>query len=86
MQFGLPVISTFEGSIPEIVINNETGFLVESQNAQMLADKIAILLKDKNLRIEMGKKGYERFINNYTLNHFENSMNNIFQTILDCKQ
>jgi glycosyltransferase involved in cell wall biosynthesis len=82
MQFGLPVISTFEGSIPDIVINNETGFLVETQNAQMLAEKIAILLKDKDLRIEMGKKGYERFINNYTLNHFENSMNKTFWKIL----
>ena len=83
MQFSLPVISTFEGGIPEIVIDKETGFLVETHNAQMLAEKIAILLKDKNKRIEMGKKGYERFINNYTLNHFENKMNKTFRRILD---
>ena len=82
MQFSLPVISTYEGGIPEIVIDNETGFLVETKNADMLADKIAILLKDKDLRIEMGKKGYERFIKNYTLNHFENNMNRTFQAIL----
>lgn len=82
MQFGLPVISTYEGSIPDIVINNETGILVEAHNIQTLADKIADLLDDKNKRIEMGKKGYERFINNYTLNHFENSMNKTFWEIL----
>ena len=82
MQFSLPVISTYEGGIPEIVIHNETGFLVSTKNADMLADKIAILLKDKDLRIEMGGKGYERFLNNYTLNHFENNMNRTFQTIL----
>ena len=81
MQFSLPVISTFEGGIPEIVIDKETGFLVETYNAQMLAEKIAILLKDENKRIEMGKKGYERFINNYTLNHFENKMNKTFWEI-----
>ncbi len=56
MQFSLPVISTIEGSIPDIVINNETGFLVEKQNALMLAEKIAILLENKELRIKMGKK------------------------------
>ena len=83
MQFSLPVISTYEGGIPEIVIDNETGFLVETKNADMLADKIAILLKDKDLRIEMGKKGYKRFMNNYSLNHFENNMNRTFHTILD---
>lgn len=83
MQYSLPVISTFEGGIPDIIIDNVTGFLVETQNVQMLADKIAILLKDKDLRIKMGKNGYERFINNYTLNHFENNLKNIFQTILN---
>lgn len=82
MQYSLPVISTFEGGIPEIVIDGETGFLVETQNAQMLAEKIAILLKDKDLRIKMGMKGYIRFLNNFTLNHFENNMNRTFQAIL----
>lgn len=83
MQFSLPVISTFEGSIPDIVINNETGFIVEIKNSKTLADKISILLKDKELRDKMGKKGYERFINNYTLRHFEDNMYNTFQTIFD---
>ncbi len=83
MQYSLPIISTFEGGIPEIVIDNETGFLVEPKNHQMLADKIAILLKDKNLRIRFGKNGYERFKKNYTLSHFENNMKNTFQTILN---
>ncbi len=82
MQYSLPVISTFEGSIPDIVIDNLTGFLVETQNAQMLAEKIAILLNDKDLRIKMGKKGYERFLNNFTLNHFESNMNTTFHAIL----
>jgi glycosyltransferase involved in cell wall biosynthesis len=82
MQYSLPVISTFEGSIPDIVVDNITGLLVENQNVQMLAEKIAILLKDKDLRIEMGKKGYERFINNYTLKHFENNLIRTFQAIL----
>jgi glycosyltransferase involved in cell wall biosynthesis len=84
MQYSLPVISTHEGSIPEIVMDNETGFLINPQNAEELADKIATLLKDKDSRSTMGKKGYERFINNYTLNHFELKLDRIFQTILGC--
>jgi glycosyltransferase involved in cell wall biosynthesis len=82
MQYSLPVISTFEGGIPDIVIDGETGFLVEAQNSEMLAEKIDILLKNKNLRMRMGKKGYERFINNFTLNHFESNLNKTFQSIL----
>jgi len=81
MQYSLPVVSTFEGSIPDIVQNNVTGLLAEARNVPMLADKIAVLIKDKNLRIDMGKKGYERFINNYTLQHFEENINRAFETI-----
>ena len=81
-QYALPVISTFEGGIPDIVSDNKTGLLVETQNPEMLADKIAILLENKNLRIEMGRKGHEKFINNFTLAHFEKNMNKTFQSIL----
>lgn len=45
--------------------------------------KLAILLiKDKNLREEMGIKGKDRFCNNYTLQHFEYNMKDVFDTIL----
>jgi glycosyltransferase involved in cell wall biosynthesis len=82
MQFKLPIISTYEGGIPEIVINNETGFLIETKNTQLLVDKIAILLKDKNMRIEMGKSGFVRFMENYTIEQYEKNMLKIFQSIL----
>ena len=83
MQFGLPIVSTFEGSIPDIVINNETGFLVEKENPTMLAEKIAILLKDNNMRVAMGEKGCNRYIKNYTLEHFEYNMFKTFQKVLN---
>lgn len=86
MQYKLPVISTDEGSIPDIVIDNETGFVVEKQNVTMLAEKIRILLEDEDLRIQMGAKGYERFLNNYTLQHFEVNMLKAFKTILSVKK
>jgi glycosyltransferase involved in cell wall biosynthesis len=82
MQYSLPVVSTFEGSIPDIVVDNETGFLVEPKNAEMLAEKIEVLLMDKDLRMSMGKKGYERFMSNYTLQHFESNIHATFEKIL----
>lgn len=81
MQYSLPVVSTFEGSIPDIVEDNVTGLLAEARNAPMLADKIAILLKDKQLRKDMGSRGYERFMNNFTLQHFETNINEAFQSV-----
>jgi glycosyltransferase involved in cell wall biosynthesis len=82
LQYGLPIVSTFEGGIPEMIIDNETGLLVESQNAEMLAGKISALLTDPARRKEMGRRGYQRFKNNYTLEHFENNMLRTFNAIL----
>jgi glycosyltransferase involved in cell wall biosynthesis len=82
MQYSLPVISTFEGGIPDLVVEGETGLLVEPQNPERLADKIAVLLTDRALITEMGKKGRERFIRNFTLSHFEKNLNSTFNSIL----
>ena len=82
MQFSLPVLSTNEGGISEGVINDETGFIVEPRNLNQLAEKLKLLIKNKDLREEMGRRGKERFCNHYTLLHFEQNLKNVFEKIL----
>lgn len=53
----VPVIATRVGGIPEVVIDNETGILVEPQNVEQISQAIIKLIEDKQLRLEMGKKG-----------------------------
>ena len=74
MQYGLPVVSTFEGGIPDIVEDGVTGFLVKQRNAQELADKLELLIQSPELRISMGEKAKERFTKEYTLEIFEKRM------------
>lgn len=74
MQHSLPVVSTNEGGIPDIVRNKETGIIVESQDAVMLADKLEILLKDKNYCIALGSRGYEVYKEEYTIEAFESCL------------
>jgi glycosyltransferase involved in cell wall biosynthesis len=82
MQYALPIITTTEGGIPEIVINNETGFIIDVRDVIQLAKKLAELIDNEDLRREMGRKGYERFIENYTLDHFVTNIDKTFQDIL----
>lgn len=85
MLYSLPVVSTTEGGIPDVVIDNETGFLVETKKPLMLAEKIGVLLKDEHLRLKMGQNGYERLINNFTLQHFEENICNTLLEIISKK-
>ncbi len=60
MATGLPVVSTKVGGIPEMVIEDETGFLVPPRDALAMADAIEKLISDSALAQKMGRAGHER--------------------------
>jgi len=60
MATALPVVSTNIGGIPEMVIENETGFLLEPADASALADAIAKVIDDRVLAQRLGHAGYQR--------------------------
>ena len=71
---GLPVISTFHAGIPEVVLNNETGFLVIETDIYGMADAMLKILQDKKLAQKMGQAGRQRVLNNFSMEHYINSL------------
>lgn len=70
MAFGLPVISTFEGAIPDIVADGETGFLIPDRNPQKLAEKMGLFIDNPALATELGEASYQKYQSQYTLSTF----------------
>ncbi len=60
MATGLPVISTDIGGIPEMLIQNETGFLVRPGDAGALAGAIEKVIDDRPLAQRLGHAGCQR--------------------------
>jgi colanic acid/amylovoran biosynthesis glycosyltransferase len=60
MAAGLPVVSTSIGGIPEMVIQNETGFLVSPGDVAALVDAIEPLIDDIGLARRLGERGFQR--------------------------
>jgi alpha-maltose-1-phosphate synthase len=58
--FKKPVVVTKVGSIPEIVDNGKTGYIVRARDEVALAEAVITLLKDDALRREMGDNGYQK--------------------------
>lgn len=79
MQHSTPVISTFEGGIPDMIDEGITGFLIPQKNVEALAEKLELLLRNHTLREQMGKKARVKYENNYTLKIFERKLLSIFQ-------
>jgi len=57
MAASLPVVATSVGGAGEAVIENETGFLIESDNDEMLANRLVELLEDEEKARELGANG-----------------------------
>lgn len=61
MRYEKPCVGIKAGGVPEIVINGETGLLIENDNAQQLQAALQKLLDDPEMRSSMGIKGRERY-------------------------
>ena len=81
MQNSIPVVSTFEGAIPEVVEDGITGFLVPQKDSKALAKKLELLIKDPELRQKMGRSGREKYEKEFTLAVFEKRMKEILEKI-----
>jgi glycosyltransferase involved in cell wall biosynthesis len=67
MAYGLPVVATNVGGLPEVVEDGVTGILVPPGNAKALADALVRLLRDPDLRARMGQAGRERVRAEFTV-------------------
>ena len=57
MAAGLPVVSTRHAGIPDVVIENETGLLVDENNIEEMASYMLKLVENRDLAESMGQKG-----------------------------
>lgn len=62
MAFGLPVVATSAGGIPEAVEDGVTGRLVAPRDARALADALAEALGDARTRGDWGGAGRKRYL------------------------
>jgi len=60
MATALPVVSTRIGGIPEMVVESETGSLVEPDDVVALAGAIEEVINDRSLGQKLGQAGYQR--------------------------
>ena len=63
-----PVVATNVGGIPELMKDNETGFLVEKGNSEEWIKKLSILIDAKEKRKSMGNNGRKFVEENFNWN------------------
>jgi glycosyltransferase involved in cell wall biosynthesis len=64
---GTPVLSTNVGGLPDVVVPNHTGWLIQPKRADMIAEQLLKILKmDRDTLRQMGQAGREMVIDSYS--------------------
>lgn len=77
-----PVIASNCGGLKEVVLNEETGLLIEPKNELAIINAIELLL-DNNVREKMGKKGREFVQKHYDLKTNTNQLIDSYNSLLN---
>ena len=79
---GLPIVSTFHAGIPDTVIHEKTGYLVQERDWKKMGQHMISLLKNRELAKTMGYHGRCFCRDNFSMEHHLNIVNDIIKNII----
>lgn len=81
-QMGRPVIASNVGGLREAVVDKKTGFLVERENPEALAQALIYLLKNPERARKMGTDSRRRAQNLFSLSRYAKSFFEIYKNVI----
>ena len=82
MLHALPVVTTNEAAIPNIVEDGKTGMLVRKCDVGDLAEKMEWMMNHLQESIHMGEQGRVKYESKYTLTRFEHHLTDILLQLI----
>lgn len=83
MALGVPVITTFHSGIPELVIDNETGFLVPERNYIDIASRIQYIIENPNTVYDIIKKARKKVESEFNTDTLNDALVDIYSSVLN---
>ena len=83
MAMEIATVSTRVSGIPELILDGETGLLVEEKDAVALADALQTLIENPEQRVTLGKKGRQHIVDNFNVDTNAAHLAALFERYLD---
>lgn len=81
MSYKLPIISTNVGGIPEVVFNDQNGYLITPGDHLALKTSIDKMVESNNIRISMGEESFTLSKKHFPI-EIEKGLNSIYERLL----
>ncbi|MBD7970811.1 glycosyltransferase family 4 protein [Paenibacillus gallinarum] len=82
MSNSLPIVATFVGGIPEVILNGKNGFLIDPGDIDGLTESLETLINDKKLRQAMGMENRIIISEKFDMNIITKKLRTIYQSII----
>ncbi len=83
MMTGLPVVAADAGALPELIIDGESGLLVNPLDAEKWAEVISKLMKDPVLAKQIADNGRIRALNLFSTERFVSNYENMYEMVVN---
>ncbi len=77
MSYKLPSIGTANGGPSESILDGTSGFVVNVEDRNEMVQKLSLLIKNKQLRKQMGNNAYNRYCSMFTKPIWEETLSSI---------
>ena len=79
---GRPVVATNVGGVPDVVEDGVSGYLVPPRDADAMAERLAALAEDPDLRERLGSAGRQRVLRRYAVSRLVDDVDTLYRALL----
>lgn len=83
---GLPVVATLHAGIPDVVLEGESGYLVDEGDEAAMAQAMARLILNPELAARLGDCGRRRIQERFTIGHHLNQISELINQVITCNR
>jgi glycosyltransferase involved in cell wall biosynthesis len=80
MAWGLAIITTPVGGIPDLITSNENGVLVKPGNIEELTTVISVLIQEKQMRLSLGKSA-KYTVKSFDINLYSKNLADLYKLV-----
>ena len=83
MAAGCPVVARRVGALPETIVHGETGFLLDDERPEHIADALEAVVRDRERSRAMGAAARRRAAAEFNPERYVSDVERIYRTLLD---
>ena len=86
MSSGIAVVSSKAGGIPDAILDQKEGLLIDAGNIDALSDALALMLDNAEVRNQYALAAKEKYLNNFSPEVIIPQLQNIYRELLESQE